>query len=67
MIYFLLLMFGFGSLMLSLIVSICKDAGKLENDIDIEHERDKQREESKEHDKMTDEELLDWLRKNGGI
>lgn len=63
MIYFVLLMFGLGSLMLYLIVSICKDAGKMEQTIEHDKEREKQQHESKDHDNLSDDELLDWLHK----
>lgn len=61
MTYFLLLMGFFGGLMLYLITMVCKDNGKLQNQIDIDKEREKQRQAAKEKDNLSDEDLKKWL------
>lgn len=61
MFYFILLVSGFGLVMLYLIVMLCKEAGKLENTAEIQKELDKQREKSKERDNLPDDALKEWL------
>ena len=61
MVYFIVLMGGFGALMLLLITLICKDAGKLKHQLDIDKERERQRQSSKDKDNLTDEDLKHWL------
>lgn len=53
----------FGGLMLYLIVSLCKEAGKVENQIQIDKEKERQRQSSKDKDNLTDEDLKEWLEK----
>ena len=70
MVYFIILVCGFGLFMLymlSVVIRLCKDNGKKENQLETEKELDEQRQESKEHDKLSDDDLLDWLRKHGGL
>ena len=64
MMHFIILVSGFGLLMLYLIVSLCKDSGALNNQIEIDKERDKQLKESKDNNLKSDEELLEWLEKH---
>jgi len=49
--------------MLYLLISVYRDSGKLQNQIDIDKEREHQLEASKEKDKMNDDQLLEWLEK----
>lgn len=61
MFYFIVLVSGFGLVMLYLIVMLCKDAGKLENTAEIQKELDKQKQKSKNRDNLTDDDLKKWL------
>jgi len=63
MMYFIILVSGFGLLMLSCIIYLCKEAGELNKQIEIDKERDKQLKESKDNNLKSDEELLEWLEK----
>ena len=61
--YFIILVSGFGLFLLYLLSLAYKDAGAMNNQLEIEREKEKQLQESKEHNKKSDEELLEWLEK----
>ena len=58
-----LLLGGFVLLMFFLVISLCRESGKISNEIEIAKEQIKQAEKSKEKENLTDKELLEWLEK----
>jgi len=58
-----LLLGGLVLLMFFSIISLCRESGKISNEIETLKEQIKQAEKSKEKENLTNEELLEWLEK----